>query len=100
MVLRDGWAERAEQLALSVGTAAIGCPVGRSPATRRRHRCGKQNPRRAALAWTAGGGCPYVSLEGTWRFSNDGFQARRQPSLFLPPVDNWEDWIELDPNAW
>jgi len=52
------------------------------------------------LAPPAGRGRPALHKQSVWRFSNDRFQARRQPSLFLPSVEKWDDWVELDPEAW
>src|ERR1019366_529157 len=44
----------------NVGTAAPGCSRGRSPATFLSARYGQRNTKRAAVAWTTEGGCPYV----------------------------------------
>src|ERR1700687_1026863 len=42
-----------------VGTAALGCPAGRSPVYLG-CKDEQRNPRRTVLAWTAEGGCPYA----------------------------------------
>ena len=44
-----------------VGTAALGCPAGRKPRQTPDCKNRQTTPRRAALAWTAEGGCPYVN---------------------------------------
>jgi hypothetical protein len=43
-----------------VGTAALGCPAAQRGALRLNAVAGKRKPRRASLAWTAEGGCPYA----------------------------------------
>jgi hypothetical protein len=51
---------------INVATATLGCPVFKN-ITPLSAKLDGQNPRRAALAWTADGGCPYAWI----RISSD-----------------------------
>src|SRR6266481_4778569 len=50
---------------------ALGCPAGLRPATPLSARMDEREPRRAALAWTAGCGCPYVGFAFSCKLARD-----------------------------